>query len=92
MSIDEATLKEIAETTGGQYFRATDSRTLARVYEQIDELERTKIEQRRFSDYKEMTVESVSLGGVRLPPLLGIVVVLLAVEAIAGATRFRTLP
>ena len=92
MSIDEATLKKIAATTGGQYFRATDSQTLTSVYAQIDELERTKIEQRRFSDYKEMTVESVHLGGIRLPPLLSIVVVLLAVEAIAAATRFRTLP
>jgi Ca-activated chloride channel family protein len=44
VEIDEDVLKEIAEITGGKYFRATDSKSLIRVYEQIDSLEKTKIE------------------------------------------------
>ena len=92
VSIDEETLRSIAELTGGEYFRATDSDSLERVYAGIDELERTKIEERRYTDYKEMTVESVRLGGLTLPPLLAVVVVLLAAEIILANTRFRSLP
>lgn len=44
VEIDEDVLKEIASVTGGQYFRATDGKGLAQVYEQIDQLEKTKIE------------------------------------------------
>ncbi len=44
VEIDEDVLKQIADITGGQYFRATDGKGLVRVYEQIDELEKTKIE------------------------------------------------
>lgn len=44
VEIDENTLKEIAQLTGGEYFRATDGAGLIRVYEKIDELEKTKIE------------------------------------------------
>ncbi len=47
--IDEATLRNIADNTGGQYFRATDSRTLANVFEQIDALEKTEMDVRHFS-------------------------------------------
>jgi len=92
VSIDEDTLREIATVAGGRYFRATDRESLQQVYEQIDELERTRIEQRRYTDYKEMAVESVSLAGVRIPPLLSVVVVLLALELILANTRFRTIP
>jgi Ca-activated chloride channel family protein len=52
VSIDEATLQKIATKTGGQYFRATDLAGLQRVYKQIDKLERTTIEEERFSQYK----------------------------------------
>jgi len=44
VEIDEALLKEIAKKTGGQYFRATDNKTLKGIYDQIDKLEKTKIE------------------------------------------------
>ncbi len=92
VSIDEETLREIAAVAGGRYFRATDRESLQQVYEQIDELERTRIEQRHYTDYKEISVESVRLAGVRLPPLLSVVIVLLALELILANTRFRTLP
>lgn len=46
---DETTLRQIAATTDGAYFRATDNKSLQRVYEQIDQLEKTKIRVREFS-------------------------------------------
>lgn len=47
--IDEATLKEIAATTGGKYFRATGNKVLNDVFEQIDSLEKTEMDIRNFS-------------------------------------------
>ena len=44
VKIDEELLQEIADKTGGQYFRATDNESLRRIYEEIDKLEKTKIE------------------------------------------------
>ena len=53
VSIDETTLRKIADKTGGQYFRATDSASLKRIYQQIDKLERTAIEENRFLEYNQ---------------------------------------
>lgn len=53
VSIDEATLQRIAERTGGQYFRAQDLAGLRRIYGQIDKLERTTIEEERFTEYHQ---------------------------------------
>lgn len=92
VSVDEETLREIAEITGGQYFRADDARALEEVYARIDELERTEIEQQRYTDYQEMAVQPVTVGRLRLPPLLTVVLVVLAVELLLANTRFRTLP
>lgn len=47
--IDEATLKTIAETTGGKYFRATGNRVLSEIFEEIDKLEKTQMDVRHFS-------------------------------------------
>ncbi|HDP54799.1 MAG TPA: VWA domain-containing protein [Bacteroidetes bacterium] len=44
VEIDEEVLKQIAATTGGKYFRATDNEALKKVYKEIDQLEKTKIE------------------------------------------------
>ncbi len=92
VSIDERTLREIADITGGRYFRATDHVTLQEVYKQIDELERTRIEQRRYTDYGEFAVEPIRLAGVTVPPLLTVVVVLLGLSLVLANTRVRTLP
>jgi len=46
---DEGTLRRIAETTNGQYFRATDNTDLREIYEQIDQLEKTKLRVREYS-------------------------------------------
>ncbi|MGM9838001.1 MAG: VWA domain-containing protein [Paludibacteraceae bacterium] len=50
---DEATLQRIATTTGGQYFRATDNNSLKSIYEQIDQLEKTKLRVREYSKHTE---------------------------------------
>ncbi|MCM1034005.1 MAG: VWA domain-containing protein [Paludibacter sp.] len=50
---DEATLRKIAETTGGAYFRATDNNKLKKIYEEIDQLEKTKIRVREYSKKTE---------------------------------------
>ena len=53
VEIDEETLREIAEKTGGKYFRATDKNTLAQIYAEIDQIERTQIVDVRFLNYTE---------------------------------------
>jgi Ca-activated chloride channel family protein len=92
VSIDEDTLKEIAEITGGQYFRATDTDSLAAIYATIDQLEKTEIEERRYVHYRELAVEPFALGGRTLPPLLLGVFLLLAAEMLLAQTKFRTVP
>ena len=50
---DENTLRRIAETTDGQYFRATNNATLKAIYQEIDQMEKTKIRVREFSKKSE---------------------------------------
>jgi len=53
VNLDEATLTKIAEITDGRYFRATDPEELEKIYDQIDALERTRIEQKTFVSYTD---------------------------------------
>lgn len=53
VEIDEATLRQIASTTGGQYFRATDNASLKEIYSEIDQMEKTKISVREYSKKQE---------------------------------------
>ncbi len=53
VKIDEKTLQDIANTTDGKYFRATNNKTLVEVYKEIDRLERSKIENKEFSKKNE---------------------------------------
>jgi Ca-activated chloride channel family protein len=53
VSIDESLLHKIAAQTHGQYFRANDKAGLDRIYKQIDKLERTSIEEQRFTEYRQ---------------------------------------
>ena len=50
---DETTLRNIAQQTGGEYFRATDNTSLKSIYNQIDQLEKTKIRVREYSKRSE---------------------------------------
>lgn len=53
VEIDEAILKDIAQTTGGRYFRATDNNKLVEVYSEIDKLEKSKIDVKQFTRKEE---------------------------------------
>ena len=53
VEIDESTLQQIARTTDGQYYRATSNTKLREVYEEIDKLERTKLNVKEFSRKSE---------------------------------------
>mgnify|MGYP001178174231 CR=1 FL=1 len=79
--LDEATLQRIADTTGGQYFRATDTEGLRQIYDEINDLEKSDIEIQKFTKYRELS------GWVLAPGAL-----LLLLELMASLTFFRTLP
>jgi len=53
VKIDEESLQSIAGITGGKYFRATDNAKLKQIYEEIDKLEKSKIEVKEFSKKQE---------------------------------------
>ena len=55
-SIDEESLRQIAQITDGRYFHATNEHKLAEIYEEINQLETTKIETTEFIQYKELAV------------------------------------
>ncbi len=53
VEIDEDLLKEIATTTGGVYFRATDNQKLEEIYAEINKLEKTEVEEFKYYNYEE---------------------------------------
>ncbi|MDA0657203.1 MAG: VWA domain-containing protein [Planctomycetota bacterium] len=79
--IDEETLTQVAQATGGQYFRATDATTLDEIYSQIDLLERSEITETRYLQYTE------HFSSVLLPSLGLIVTALLLRHSV-----LRTVP
>jgi len=79
--IDETTLKEIASITHGQYFRATDSETLAAIYRDIDRLEKSANVAEQYQQYAER------FAWFLLPALA-----LLLFDVILVNTRLRTIP
>ncbi len=56
VEIDEALLSEIAESTGGRYFRATDNTKLAEIYAEINQMEKVRTTVDSFPIYKELFV------------------------------------
>ena len=79
VEIDEKLLQEIATTTGGKYYRATDNEKLEEIYEEIDSLEKTEIEEFKFTNYEE-----------RFRPFLLIAGFLLIMELLLRFTIFRS--
>ncbi|MEP6261346.1 MAG: VWA domain-containing protein [Gillisia sp.] len=79
VEIDEKLLQEIASTTGGKYYRATDNEKLEEIYEEIDSLEKTEIEEFKFTNYEE-----------RFRPFLLIAGFLLIMELLLRFTIFRS--
>jgi Ca-activated chloride channel family protein len=53
VEIDEEVLTQIAEMTGGEYFRATNKSALAEVYDRINQLEKSEVEVTEFTTYDE---------------------------------------
>lgn len=54
VEIDEKVMKQVAEMTEGKYFRATDNKKLRSIYQEIDQLEKTRIEVRSYRRYTEL--------------------------------------
>ena len=80
VEIDEKLLTNVANTTGGKYFRATSNQKLDEVYQEIDKLERSKIEVTEFRRLHE-----------EFYPLVAWALALLLLEFILRKTIFRTL-
>ncbi|WP_127140231.1 vWA domain-containing protein [Flagellimonas marinaquae] len=66
VEIDEELLKEIAEVTGGKYFRATDNESLEEIYDEINKLEKTEIEEFKYYKYEEKFRPLIFLAGILL--------------------------
>ena len=81
VDIDEETLTQIAKRTGGKYYRADKTETLRSIYDEIDRLEKTEIEVKKYQRYREL---------FPLVTLPGLVVLLL--EVILNHTVWRKLP
>ena len=81
VDLDEDTLEEIARITGGKYFKATDTKALEEIYDQIDTLEKTKVEAKEYMEYEEL------FGWFLFP---GLACTLL--EIVLAHTRFRKIP
>jgi Ca-activated chloride channel family protein len=81
VNIDEETLKQIADKTGGKYYRADNADALRAIYADIDRLEKTEVELKKFQRYREL------FPWVVLPGL-----VVLLMEIILGNTVWRKLP
>ncbi len=80
-TLDEVTLEKIAETTGGKYYRATDTQGLLKIFDAIDKLEKTEIKVKSFTEYLER------FEWFLLPGLL-----LLALELGVGGWWLRSVP
>lgn len=80
-SVDDATLTQVAEITGGQYFRATDAEALEKIYKQIDSMVKTKVETHEWVNYSEFG------SYLAFPALLFVLA-----ELLLGSTWFRRLP
>ncbi len=63
VEIDEKLLKYIAKETDGKYFRATDNKKLASIYDEINKLEKTKVEEFKYTNFQERYRTLVLLAG-----------------------------
>lgn len=81
VDIDEDTLTQIAERTGGKYYRADTTKTLRAIYAEIDRLEKTEMETQKYASWEELM-------GYAAVPALG----LLILEMLLGNTVWRKLP
>ncbi len=66
VEIDEALLKDIAQSTGGKYFRATNNQALESIYNEIDQMEKTKIKQTVFTTFTEEFFPFLLIGTIAI--------------------------
>lgn len=66
VELDEELLQEIAKVTGGTYFRATDNESLEEIYEEINKLEKTEIEEFKYYRYEEKFRPWIYIAGILL--------------------------
>ncbi len=92
VQIDEQTLMKVAEMTGGRYFRAKDKNSLKEIYAEIDKLERSVVDEKKYYEYLELAYNWIKIGSLTLPPPLMVTLVLLAAEMVLANTRFRRIP
>lgn len=64
VEIDEKLLEEIADATGGKYFRATNNKKLAEIYKEINKLEKTEIEEKKYYNYDEKYRPFILFAGI----------------------------
>jgi Ca-activated chloride channel homolog len=81
VEIDEPMLRQVAQMTGGQYFRATDNRKLKEIWSRIDAMEKEKVEVLEFRRYTELFSQYLLLGAA-----------LLLAELLLSAFVFRKIP
>lgn len=81
IDIDDELLEKVATTTGGRYFRATDTQSLKTIFQRIDRMEKTAVEMAKYSEYKDL-----------YPYFLMGAIGLLLIEAILANTVCRRLP
>lgn len=81
VDVDEGTLKKIADETGGKFFRATDTESLKHIYGEIDRMEKTTRQMKKFETHSELFAFAVI-------PALGLLGLSLGLDH----TRFRRLP
>ena len=81
VQIDEELLQQVADITGGKYFRATDKESLEQIYGEIGEMEKTKIEVTEYTRYSELFL-----------PYLFAAMILLLLEILLANTKFRKIP
>ena len=79
VEIDEERMQEIAALTGGKYFRATDNQKLQSIYEEIDLLEKTQLEELTYYEYEE-----------KFYPLALIALALLSLDFLLRKTLFKS--
>jgi Ca-activated chloride channel family protein len=78
---DEDTLQQIADLTGGKYYRADNAEKFVKIYAEIDKLEKTEAVINKYTEYKELFAWVVAAG-----------LALLLIEIVLGQTAFRRLP
>jgi len=81
MKVNEEALREIAKITEAQFYRATDSKSLARIFEEIDKLEKSTTQLSQYKEYRELFPWFAGAGGV-----------LLGMHLLLGQTVWRKLP